>query len=45
MNKGMIRCQECGKWYSDHTKLDYHLINKHGYVIKIDEEENDKVED
>jgi len=42
MNNSMVRCQECGLWYFNHKKLTKHLIEVHGYVIEI-EEDNDEV--
>ena len=41
MNNGMVRCQECGAWYFNRKKLNSHLIDKHGYKIKIKEERED----
>lgn len=33
MNKSMVRCRECGRWYFNHKKLTAHLIKKHHYKI------------
>ena len=35
MNRGMVRCRECGRWYFNHKKLTNHLIEEHGYKIDI----------
>jgi len=37
MNKGMVYCRECGKWFFNKKKLNLHLIIKHGYEISLEE--------
>jgi len=40
MNNGMVRCQECGRWYFNRWKLHNHLIREHDYEVKL-EDKND----
>ena len=42
MITGMVRCQECGRWYFNWKKLWRHLIERHDYEIKLDEDEEEE---
>lgn len=44
MNKNMVRCPECGKWYFRQDKLSNHLIGEHDYIIELIEEAQDREE-
>ncbi len=40
MNRGMVYCQECGRWFFNWKKLSSHLIEEHHYSIPIPKEED-----
>jgi len=39
MNKGMVKCPECYRWFFDWKKRSLHLVEKHGYEIELPDEE------
>lgn len=39
MNKEIVRCRECGRWFFNWKKLYRHLVEKHGYTINLPDEE------
>jgi len=41
MNRGMVYCQECGRWFFNWRKLTNHLVGEHGYSIELPKEEGD----
>jgi len=38
--KGRVSCQECGKLFFTWKKLWRHLIGKHDYELKLEEEKD-----